>query len=136
MRLEQPLALPRNKPLFLLKFWQSIVTNKFYDQMFSHQIICLKTFVRVHLIGCWGVKLFLAKDCVKKILLQNLNCHNKIFLVLSQFLFLNFIKTFVSDFCCYLSYWVWSFITMWVCSVVLIWFFFFCHNLSWVLLLF
>ena len=86
----------------------------------------IKVLLRVHLIGCWGVKLFSPKDCVKFfLLLQNLNCKKKIFWVFNN---LNFQVLSKSLFLTFNAIWVWSFITICVCSLSQFEFLYFATN--------
>ena len=60
----------QNKTVLLTNLWTNIAINYICDQIFSHKLIYwktsqdIKTLARVNLIDCWGVKLFLPKDCV------------------------------------------------------------------------
>ena len=94
-----------------------------------------KTLPRVHLISCWGVKLFLPKDCINFVKILFVRTwvfdffsltisvfgfhHNSSFLVLLFFEFLSFVAIWI------VTIWVFSCVTIWVV---------FCHKLSfWVL---
>ena len=102
--------------LYLQEGEKSRATGWFFNNNYKKKTLQdRKTLPKVHLIGCWGVKLFLPKDFLK--FCQKWSCHNLIFWVLSQFEIRVLSQFEFFAFCHNLSFWVFSQ-------------FGFCHNLS------